>query len=99
MKLGRKQLLEKFKVLEKFKDQKWLSDEAVKGDCNYKELPLQAAFCLINDMIEFVERTKFNNRWEEGFSTKIRLEQIRDLLAFFCEDTEEEKSRKGTNLH
>jgi hypothetical protein len=98
MKLSPNELLNKFKCLEKFKDQKWLSEESIKEDCNYKQLPLKAALALIQEIISFIETTKFNSRWEEGFSIKIRLQQMNDLLLFFCEDTIEEKTRKGTNL-
>lgn len=98
MRLDPKSLLEKFKSLEKFKDQKWFSEEAMKDDCNYKELPLKVTLVLIGDMLEFIEKTKFSSRWEEGFSIKVRLQQIKDLLTYFCDDTEDEKTRKGTNL-
>lgn len=92
-------LINKFKSLEKFKDQKWLSEESLKSDCNYKELPLHAAKVLIEDMILFTEKTKFTSTWELCHSVKIRLLQIQDLLNYFCEDTEHEKTLKGSNLH
>jgi hypothetical protein len=98
MYLSKKELLIKFPQLEKFKNQKWLEEEAIKSDCNYKELPLKAALELINDVIIFIDRTKFNSNWEAGFSTKTRLEQIRNLLQFFCEDNILEKTIKGTDI-
>ena len=98
MKLSRNELLNKFKNLEKFKDQKWFSEEAIKADCNYKELPLMAAKEMINDIISFTEKTKFSNNWEVCHSVKIRLQQIQDLLNFFCEETSKEKTLKGSNL-
>jgi hypothetical protein len=98
MKLTSQELIKKFKSLEKFKDQKWFSEEAVKDDCDYKKLPLKAALALITDILAFIEKTKFNNKWEEGFSIKVRLQQMQDLLFFFCDDTEEEKTKKGSNL-
>jgi len=99
MRLSKPELLSKFKNLEKFKDQKWFSEEAIKSDCNYKELPLKAAKELINEIISFTETTKFSSNWELCFSVKTRLNQIKDLLDYFCEDTEQEKTLKGTNLH
>ncbi len=91
-------LLKKFKILEKFQNQSWISQEAIKSDCNHKEIPLNCAFFMITDLLKFIEETKFNNNWEQGFSLKIRLNQIKDLLEYFCEDTEEEKTKKGSNL-
>lgn len=99
MNLSKKSLIKKFPQLNKFKDQKWLAEEAIKEDCNYKELPLRAAFAMIQEVIEFIERTKFTSGWEEGFSIKIRLQQIESLLKYFCEDTIQEKTLKGSNLH
>jgi hypothetical protein len=99
MRLSRDSLLKKFSCLEKYKNQNWFSEEALKDDCNHKELPLRVALVLIQETIKFCDETKFSNRWEEKFSTKVRLQQIQDLLLSFCEDTEEEKTRKGTNLH
>ena len=98
MKLQPSDLLRKFPCLNKFKDQKWFSEEALSSDCNYKELPLKACLLLIKDMLEFIEKTKFTSRWEEGFSLKIRLQHAESLLLFFCEDSEKEKTLKGTNL-
>jgi len=98
MKLDRESLLRKFPLLLKYKDQSWFSEESIKHDCNHKELPLRIAFLLIKDTIDFIEKTKFNNRWEEGHSIKIRLQHAQEVLSFFCEDTEEEKTMKGTNL-
>ena len=95
MELSKTELLNKFNCLSKFQDQKWFSEEAIRADCNHKELPLKAAFHLIRDTIEFIDRTKFSSRWEEGFSTKVRLKQIEDLLRHFCEDTDHEKAIKG----
>lgn len=99
MKLSINELLLKFPCLNKFKDQDWFSEEAIRHDCNHKELPMKVALVLIQDMLDFIEKTKFNSRWEEGFSLKIRLQHVQDLLSFFCEDTEEEKTVKGSNLH
>jgi hypothetical protein len=98
MKLSKFELIDKFPQLNKFKNQKWMEEEAIKHDCNYKELPLKAAFEMINETIEFIEKTKFSNRWEEGFSIKARLNQIKDLLLHFCDDTIEEKALKGENI-
>lgn len=99
MKLSRKELLNKFKNLEKFKDQAWFSEEAIKSECNYKELPLMAAKVMIKEIISFTESTKFSNNWEVCHGVKIRLQQIEDLLNFFCEKTEKEKTLSGSNLH
>jgi|GEM_PF-5937827 hypothetical protein len=98
MKLSARELMWKFPCLHKFKDHEWFSEEAVKWDCNHKELPMKITFLLIQDMLKFIEETKFTSRWEEGFSLKIRLQHARDLLSFFCDDTEEEKTIKGSNL-
>lgn len=98
MELGPDQLMWKFPFLHKFKDHEWFAEEAVKWDCNHKELPMKITFLLIQDMLKFIEETKFNSNWEAGFSLKIRLQHAKDLLSFFCEDTEEEKTMKGTNL-
>jgi hypothetical protein len=99
MKLGKLALINKFKNLEKFKDQKWFSEEALKSDCNYKELPLHAAKMMIKDMIKFCEQTKFNSTWELNFSVKIRLIQLQDLLDHFCDQTDYEKTLNGSNLN
>jgi hypothetical protein len=99
MKLSPIQLIQKFPQLKRFENQKWLSEECIKEDCNYKEIPLLACFEMIKMTIEFIEKTKFNGHWEEGFSVKHRLFQMRDLLSYFCEDTIEEKTVKGDNLN
>lgn len=98
MNLSIDELIEKFPELSKFKDQKWMAEEAIKHDCNYKELPLKAAFSMIKDVIYFIDKTKFTSDWEEKFSVKIRLKQIEKLLSYFCEDTQEEKAIKGTDI-
>ncbi len=98
MKLDKDSLLRKFPLLLKYKDQAWFSEESIKHDVNHKELPLRVAFLLIQDTIEFIEKTKFRNNWEAGFSIKIRLQHAKEVLSFFCEDTEEEKTIKGSNL-
>src|SRR5271169_340646 len=99
MKLSKIELINKFRNLEKFKDQKWFSDEAMKSDCNYKELPLHAAKIMIDDIILYTEKTKFSNNWEISHGVKIRLQQMKDLLNHFMEETEHEKTLKGSNLH
>ena len=91
-------LLLNFKFLNKFKDQKWLSEESMKNDVNHKELPLRACFALIEELKKYLEETKFKSNWEMNFSTRIKLEQMQSLLLYFCEDTEEEKVRKGSIL-
>lgn len=99
MELTPKQLIEKFTFLKKYKDQEWFSKQLLKNNLNKKELPLKCALELISHTIQFIEQTKFNSRWEEGFSLKIRLKQIEDLLIYFCIFAEVEKTKKGTNLH
>ena len=42
VKLSHEELLKKFPNLKKFENQKWLSEESIKSDCNYKKLPLIA---------------------------------------------------------
>lgn len=98
MKISKKELMEKFPSLNKFKDQKWLSEESIKSNCNYRSLPFKAAHEVINEIIEFSEKTKFSNHWESHFSIKIRLQQLQDLLLYFCEKTEQEKTLKGENI-
>lgn len=95
MKLSRGELLRKFPELKKFENQKWLQEESIKADCNYKEIPLKAAFIMIENAIQFAESGKFSSNWEFSHSLKIRLQQIRDLLKHFCEDTIEEKAVRG----
>lgn len=99
MKLSPRELILKFPFLKQFQNHEWFSEEAMKFDCNHKELPMRISFLLMQDMLDFIEKTKFSSRWEEGFSLKIRIQHARDLLSFFCEDTEEEKAVKGSNLH
>ena len=99
MYLSKGELIRKYPQLEKFKDQKWLSEAVLKADCNYKEIPFFASLILIDEIIDFIERTKFSNRWEEGFSIKLRLQQIRSLLNHFCEDTDQERALKGTDVN
>ncbi len=96
--LSQEELIEKFEFLKKFKDQTWLSQEAIKEDCNYKKIPMIISFELIKSTIDFIEKTKFRSNWECGFSIKIRLKQIEEVLKFFCQDTIVEKSLKGSNL-
>jgi len=98
MKLSPKILIEKFSFLKKFEDQKWISEIAAKHDCNHKEIPLKATLELINDLIDFIDKTKFNSNWEQGFSIKVRLSQVKSLLLYFCEDNIEESTKKGSNL-
>lgn len=98
MKLSPRQLLLKFPFLKKFQNHEWFSEEAVKFDCNHKELPMRIALLLMQDMLKFIEETKFNSNWEQGFSLNIRIQHAISLLFFFCQDTEEEKTIKGTNL-
>jgi hypothetical protein len=98
MKLSKEELIIKFPQLEKFSNQKWLSDEAIKPDCNYKELPLKATFEMIKELLNFIEKTKFSSNWEMGFSVKNRIKQIESLLSHFCDNTIEEQAIKGTNL-
>lgn len=99
MKLSKEELIRKFPQLKKFQDQRWISDEAVKHDCNYKKFPLIATFELIKESLSFIETTKFSNNWEAYISIKVRLQQIEDLLLHFCEDTEQEKTIKGENIN
>lgn len=98
MKLSIPELLKKYPKLAQFQDQRWMQEASLKSNVNHKEIPLKAALCLIEDTVNMLESTKFNNHWENQFSTQIRLKQIRDLLLYFCEDTEEEQTLKGTNL-
>jgi len=98
VKLSKQELINKFPHLEKFKDQKWMAEEAIKSDCNYKELPLKAAILMIGELKEFCHSTRFGSAWEKCFSIEHRLKQIECLLAHFCEDTLEEKALKGTDL-
>ena len=95
MKLSKGELLRKFPELEKFKDQKWISEEAIKHDCNYKELPLKAALVMVKELKEFCQITRFKSSWEKCFSVEHRIDQIESLLLYFCEDTVEEKTIKG----
>jgi len=99
VKLSREELFKKFPELNKFQDQKWLSEEAIKSDCNYKKLPLLACFKMIKNLIYFIDKTRFSNHWEECFSVKNRLMQIESLLSFFCEDTITEQTLKGDNIN
>jgi hypothetical protein len=99
MNLSKKELLKKFPELEKFKDQKWMEEESIKHDCNYKELPLKAAFFMIKELKEFCKSYKFTSNWEKGFSIEKRLKQLEKLLQHFCNDTEEEKALKGIDIN
>jgi hypothetical protein len=92
------EMLRKFPFLEKYKNQKWLEQNTIDQKINFKEIPLQCTFVLIEELLNFIERTKFNSHYEEYLSTKVRLRQIKELLHYFCEDSEEEKTKKGTNL-
>lgn len=98
MKISPTEMMLKFPFLNKFKDHSWFLEEASKYESNHKELPMKITFLLIEDMLKFIEETKFINMWEEGFSLKIRLQHAKDLLSFLCEDTEEEKTIKGSFL-
>jgi len=95
MNLTPKQLLNKFPILKKFENQKWIEESAISSDCNFNEIPIRCAFELIKELRDYVTRTKFNSNWEFCFSMKVRLEQIESLLKFFCEDSLERKVLRG----
>lgn len=99
MKLSKKELMSKFPQLEKFENQKWICEESIKHDCNYKEIPLKVSFELIKELISFLESQKFSNNWELCFSVKSRLKQLESLLSYFCRDTLVEETLKGNNLN
>jgi hypothetical protein len=99
MKLSKNLLMKKFPELKKFENQKWISEEAIKQDCNYNRIPLEASFAMIRNAISFLDQHRFSNNWEMCHSVKIRLQQIEDLLCFFCEKTIEEKTLKGENIN
>ena len=99
MKLSIPELLKKYPKLAQFQDQKWLQEASLKSNVNHKEIPLMAALCLIDDVLYMLDNTKFNSNWEKQFSIQIRMKQIKDLLLYFCEDTKEDQTLKGTNLH
>jgi len=98
MKLSPCELIKKFRFLQKFQDQKWIAENSIHQDIDFKEVPMHCTFLLINELKKFLEATKFNNGYEVFLSTKVRLEQIEDLLLYFCEDSDFVKSMKGTNL-
>ena len=99
MKLSKNSLMEKFPELKKFENQKWISEEAIKHDCNYNRIPLEASFEMIKHTISFLDSQRFSNNWELTHSVKIRLQQIADLLSFFSEKTIEEKTLNGENIN
>lgn len=96
--LSKKALMKKFPQLERFKDQKWLEEEAIKSDCNYKEIPLKCSLLLISEMIDFCQQNRFNSNWEFQHSIQIRLKQIESLLKHFCEDSNMERTIKGKDI-
>jgi hypothetical protein len=98
MELSKEELTKKFSILKKFENATWFSEEAIKDDCNHKELPLKATLALIEDLLDFIHKTKFKSNWEACFSMEVRLKQIKNLLCHFCEETEEEKTIKGSHL-
>ena len=101
MELSKKELLNKFPQLRKFETQKWLVEETINADCNYKKIPLMATFELIKELILFVDTLKMKNigrEYNECLSIQLRLKQIKSLLEYFCEDTLTEKTLKGENI-
>ncbi len=95
MKLSVPELLNKFPYLKKFQDQKWIFDATIDGEISSNEIPLHCCLMMIQDLLKFLDKTKFNNNWEGNFSTKTRVEQIETLLLFFCEDYQIVKSKKS----
>lgn len=95
--LSPEELIKKFPYLKKFEDQKWFFDNSINQGISEKEIPLHCCLILIKNTIEFLEKTKFNSHWESCFSVKTRLEQIEDLLRYFCKDSQYENSKKSNN--
>jgi len=91
-KFSKIELLIKFPFLEKYQDSFWIEEKTISGGKSVKEIPLEIARISIKNAMEFLESTKFSNRWEENFSTKIRLKQILDLLDYFLEPDIKEKT-------
>ena len=96
--LSIKELINKFPSLKKFENQKWIVDNAINQIISDKEIPLHCTLLLIQDLINYLEKTKFNSNWESFYGTKTRLKQIESLLLYFCEDSQNEAAKKGTDV-
>lgn len=98
MKLNYYELLAKFPFLNKFKDQKWISANGLNNEMPFEIVPLHCAFVMIENVMEFLETTKFTNGYEVYLSTKVRIQQIKDLLEYFCQESVDTQAKKGTIL-
>jgi hypothetical protein len=82
MEIGKTQLLNKFPFLKKFENSDVIKQLSLTQEMTYDDLYFNLSILLIEDLKDFIERTKFTSRWEEGFSIKIRLNQILDLIRY-----------------
>lgn len=81
--LGKQELLKKFAFLERYKDSKWFADLSTGDPQNLDKALFELTKIVLDDMIEFTEKTKFLSTWELCFSVKHRLLQIKQLINFF----------------
>ncbi len=80
MKLSKEELLQKFPAFKKYASSDWLQRLTMKNFGDLNQLPFSLCELLLNDLLSFVETTRFNTCWEESFSTKIRVQQMLDIL-------------------
>ena len=81
MKLSKDELIKKFPAFKKYENKDWLQKLFLKNFSNLNDIPFSLCECLLNDLMEFLEKTKFSSRWEENFSTKVRVKQMLDILS------------------
>jgi len=97
MELSLPELIKKFTFLEKFKDQEWILNNSIDKQVSDKEIPFHVCLLVINETIDFIEKTKFSSHWESCFSTKARLMQVKKMLEYFCEESILERSKSSNS--
>lgn len=98
MRLSKIDLLKKFPYLHKFANTEWIEEISMSGNQQSKEIPFIVCKALMNDLLEFIEDTKFTSSWEAGFSLKIRIKQIYEIIDLFSRPDEESITLKPNEI-
>ena len=80
MKLSKEELINKFPYLKKYDDKNWISRLVLSQTGNLNDIPFTFCKILFDDLLSFLEQTRFSSKWEENFSTKVRVKQMIDIL-------------------
>jgi hypothetical protein len=92
---SKENLLKKFPFLDKYQNLDWFKNLTIYGTGNAKDIPFLVCIECLKNLEDFLESTKFTSRWEEGFSVKIKIKQIVELLGHFTSLSGLEKTREG----